>query len=105
MKMNAKYCENCAELLHEDKYHCPTCYRDDLAKREISGYGKVYSYTTVHVPPAKLAHLAPYTIILVDMDEGLRVTARYEGEAVRIGKKVKFKGAQDKAYLFSGVEK
>ncbi|WP_051681342.1 Zn-ribbon domain-containing OB-fold protein [Virgibacillus alimentarius] len=103
MQMTAKYCSNCDHILHADKYHCPICYTDELELMELSGYGEVYSYTKIHAAPKSLAHLAPYFIILVDLAEGLRVTARYQGEDLEIGKRVQLKEVDGRAYVFGDV--
>lgn len=100
MKVPVKACTNCDNILYESKYHCPTCYSDDLKMTEIDGRGKVYSYTKIHAAPKQFANQAPYYIILVDLDNGLKVTGRFNSELVQIGEAVVLDEIKDKAYYF-----
>ena len=99
-QLTAKYCYTCSKLLSADKYHCPTCYSEDLEVKNLSGKGEVYSYTNIFIAPKQFADKTPYYIILVDLVEGLRVTARYNGENVKIGEKVEFENIEDRALYF-----
>lgn len=105
MSVTAKYCQNCDKLLNIDKYHCAVCYSEDLEIKELNGSGEVYSYTNIYAAPKRFAEIAPYHIILVDLEEGLRITARYngDGDKLGIGKKVEFEKTQDRAYIFKPV--
>jgi uncharacterized protein len=47
---------------------------------ELSGKGKLYSWTTMHAVPAVFAHESPYRICVVDLDEGVRLATRLMGE-------------------------
>ena len=42
----------------------------------LSGRGTVYSYTTVYNPPAGFEGMAPYVIAIIELDEGVRLTAQ-----------------------------
>ena len=59
--------------------------------KQMSGRGEVYSFTTIHAPPAGFEKFAPYMVALVRLDEGPLVTAQLtdmdEAEA-KIGMKV-----------------
>jgi hypothetical protein len=59
--------------------------------KQLSGRGEVYSFTTIHAPPAGFEKFAPYLVALVRLDEGPMVTAQLtdvdEAEA-KIGMKV-----------------
>ncbi len=43
---------------------------------ELSGRGILYSHTQVHAAPRAFAHLAPYRLCIVDLEEGPRVAGR-----------------------------
>jgi len=45
-------------------------------ERVLSGRGTVYSYTTVYNPPAGFEGTAPYVIAIIELDEGVRLTAQ-----------------------------
>jgi uncharacterized OB-fold protein len=67
----------------------------DLEWVPASGRGTVYATTIVRPKPPQ----APYNVVLVDLEEGVRVMSRVEGvapEAVTIGMPVQARiGAQD----------
>ena len=50
--------------------------------------GTVYTDTVVHLAPERLAAEVPYQVVIVDIDEGSRITARIEGARVAIGDKL-----------------
>jgi uncharacterized protein len=59
--------------------------------KQLSGRGEVYSFTTIHAPPAGFEKFAPYMVALVRLDEGPLVTAQLtdvDEAEVKIGMKV-----------------
>ncbi|UOQ91925.1 OB-fold domain-containing protein [Halobacillus shinanisalinarum] len=103
MGLTAKYCINCDHTLSTDKYYCPVCFSDRLEEKRLSGRGEIYSFTNIYAVPKPLADQAPYYIVLVDLEEGLRVTARYNGDHVEIGKKVELESIDRRAYYFRPI--
>ena len=84
-------CLNCQALLAEAK------------PKPLSGKGRVYTYTVVHVGPAHLADKVPYTLVIVELEEGPRLTARLEGPVdsnFEIGTPVTLVGKEEGAYIF-----
>jgi uncharacterized OB-fold protein len=71
---------------------CPRCLGTDWAWQEVSGNGRVHSFTVDrvgHVPA--LRKLAPYAVAIVELDEGPRMTARLvecDPDAVKVGMRV-----------------
>ncbi|GGJ94909.1 hypothetical protein GCM10007063_16810 [Lentibacillus kapialis] len=104
MNITAKYCKNCDQILHADKNHCASCYSKELKTKELNGSGEVYSYTKIHAAPKDYADIAPYYIVLVDLNEGLRITGRYTGQSVEIDQKVQVEAVNKNAYIFKPVE-
>jgi hypothetical protein len=45
----------------------------------LGGGGRLISWTVIRVAPQRYAAEAPYTVGLVELDEGLRLTARIDG--------------------------
>ena len=50
--------------------------------------GVVYTETVVHAAPAEFVADAPYQLVIVSFDGGGRLTARIDGERVKIGDRV-----------------
>jgi uncharacterized OB-fold protein len=71
---------------------CPSCLRSDWTWQQVSGNGRVHSFTVDrvgHVPA--LRKLAPYAVAIVELDEGPRMTARLvecDPDAVKVGMRV-----------------
>lgn len=63
-------CVDCRRPVFPPRVLCPACGSARLVWCESAGAGTVYSATTVHSRDAE-----PYTIALVDLDEGFRVMA------------------------------
>lgn len=81
-------CSHCQAKIFPPRDICPECNHETKELYKFSGRGEVYSYTTVHDPPAGFEEGAPYTIALVRLEEGPLLTAQLTdlGEnAVEIG--------------------
>ncbi len=53
---------------------CPRCGRADLEEAALSGEGRVAAFTIQTVPSEEFVNDAPYAYVLVDLDEGGRVS-------------------------------
>jgi uncharacterized protein len=88
--LSAQRCQDCGRLQHYPKPVCSACMGPNLVFEPLSGKGTVYSFTTVRRPenPDFVAE-APYTVIDVQLDEGIRFLSRLADEAdadgLRIG--------------------
>lgn len=69
-------CDDCGERIFYLRTVCPSCWSEQLSVHEASGRGVVHTFTTQHRPghPA-FAGRVPYTVVLVDLEEGPRVLA------------------------------
>ncbi|MEN3296883.1 MAG: uncharacterized protein V7642_6136 [Burkholderiales bacterium] len=84
-------CPSCASRWYFQRRFCPRCGATQPTSLQASGRGTVYSVATVHrAPSEEMRPYAPYTIVLIDMDEGFRIMGHGTpdlriGEAVRAG--------------------
>ncbi len=81
-------CPHCDSKIFPPRDICPECGEDARTLHKFNGRGTVYSYTTVYDPPAGFEGSAPYTVALVQLDEGPMVTAQLTdvgGQPVEIG--------------------
>ena len=81
---------------------CAVCGKP-VELRPVSGRGRIHSYSVFHAPfNSKLP--APYTVLLVELDEGPRLAVVFDrgGESPpKVGDAVVFSGADDGFVRFS----
>lgn len=53
---------------------CPRCGQLDLTETSLSGHGTVAAFTVQNVPSDEFVNEAPYAYVLVDLDEGGRIS-------------------------------
>ena len=87
-------CTACGHVFYYVRQMCPRCGGRDLAEQDSAGRGTVFSFTHVAVSfyGASWEDQLPYTVILVDLDEGPRMLSRLIGEGgerLRVGDRVK----------------
>jgi uncharacterized OB-fold protein len=86
-----EFCNACGKLTYFRRGFCPGCGASPVEVRSASGSGTVYAVTTVvRAPSPEWKAIAPYPIVLIDLDEGIRVMTHGVaglaiGERVRIG--------------------
>ncbi len=84
-------CLACSAVQYFARAFCRRCGGAQLEWRAAEGSGTVYAVTTVQRAPSdEFRALAPYVILLVDLDEGIRIMAHGVtglgiGDRVRLG--------------------
>lgn len=92
-ELRIQHCAACGKPRHYPRYVCDACHSFEVAWKQASGRGAVHSWTVAHHPfhPAFKEDL-PYTLVVVDLDEGVRALGRFsaaDGAGLRIGLKVR----------------
>jgi hypothetical protein len=86
-------CANCNAVIFYPRSVCPVCMSSKLTWHVAEGLATIYAATVVHRPPGSVAaEDAPYTVALVDLDEGFRMLTRIidvNPDDVRIGQRVR----------------
>jgi uncharacterized protein len=67
-------CRDCSKYIFYPRIICPNCMSDQIEWKEVSGKGKIYSYTIARRPagPSFSADV-PYVVALVELEEGVRM--------------------------------
>lgn len=93
-------CNSCAAITVPPKMVCRKCASPDMNIVELSGNGKIETFTTVYVAAEGREDEVPYIIVLVELDEGpwimgnlgdvnpSKVTMELIGQRVKMGHKV-----------------
>jgi uncharacterized OB-fold protein len=63
-------CNDCGTVTCPPKMTCQECTGTNLEITELSGKGKIATFTTSFVAPLARECEAPYTIVLVELEEG-----------------------------------
>ena len=86
-----EHCGACGKATYFRRGFCPRCGATPVAVRRSAGQGTVYAATTVvRAPSPEWKAIAPYAMVLVDLQEGIRILAHGVpglaiGDAVNIG--------------------
>jgi uncharacterized OB-fold protein len=84
-------CPRCGKASYFRRGFCPRCGATPVDTKTAAGGGTVYAVTTVaRAPSPEWKALAPYSIVLVDLDEGVRAMTHGTpglaiGDRVRVG--------------------
>jgi len=83
-------CRTCSSKYFPLRKFCPKCRRKGkIEKYVFKPYGKIYSYTVVHSPPAGFELESPYILAIVELDEGPRLTAQIvDSSSIEVGDRV-----------------
>ena len=74
--LQGRRCAECQRLWLDEVHACPSCGAPGGETVQLSGSGRLLSWTTIRVAPARYAAEAPYVVGVVALDEGFRLTAR-----------------------------
>ncbi len=81
-------CKDCGRETYPAHARCPKCASEALEPIEITGSGKVLTYTDLYALP--LDYERRYLrLAIVELENGLRATGQLLDENPKIGKKVK----------------
>jgi uncharacterized OB-fold protein len=63
-------CRSCGAITVPPKIVCRQCASPDMEIVELKGSGKIRTFTTVNVAPEGREEEVPYTIVMVELEEG-----------------------------------
>jgi uncharacterized OB-fold protein len=74
-------CERCSKISFPESSMCAEC-GGVLSELKLSGSGNIVSWSTIHVSPEGFE--PPYTVAIVELDEGLRICGQLVGDMKNI---------------------
>ena len=100
-KLIGSVCEVCNNFMLPPRMICTKCGSTDLKEHCFDGNGTIKTKTVVYVPLTKFQELSPYTVGIVELDEGPMITGMILGDIdkISIGDRV------EAVYLDEGEEK
>jgi uncharacterized protein len=72
-KLMAGKCQKCGKIHLPPRPLCDNCYSQEFTWTEVSGKGKLLTYTIIHFAPPQFQALAPYTVGIVQLENNLRL--------------------------------
>ncbi len=69
-------CPHCAVKIFPPRDVCPNCGEEAKEPYVFSGKGTIYSYSVMQDGPEGFENYAPYTVALIQLEEGPMVTAQ-----------------------------
>ncbi len=72
-------CRECGFVTSPPRLTCRKCSGQNLAVTELSGKGKITTFTSVYIPPESHRGRAPYLVILVELNEGPWIMGNLDG--------------------------
>lgn len=77
-------CAACGKLTFPPKQQCPDCWSGDMEWTELSGQGILYARTTIHAAATQFRDEVPFSVGIVDLEEGVRLVSGLIDDPVRI---------------------
>jgi uncharacterized OB-fold protein len=83
-------CESCDNLILPPRIICNECGSTELKEHCFDGKGVIKAKTVVRVPLTKFQDLCPYSVGIIELDEGPMVTGMILGDVddIKIGDRV-----------------
>ena len=107
-KFRAYSCVDCGIVIAPPSGACYGCGGNNMKWADVSGKGKLVSFTVIHIAPDEFVEEAPYFIAIVELEEGTRISSRLLGfdplkpEDIKLGTPLILdyeKGKTGKTYL------
>jgi uncharacterized protein len=107
-RLRAYRCPACGHVAATYGLVCPACGKADLTELELSGRGTVAAFTVQTVPSDEFLNEAPYAYVIVELEEGGRVTGwmpavRHETD-LAIGDRVQWVPSYKTGVVFERVD-
>ena len=72
-RMEAAKCKKCGTVSFPGRLICNECGHTEYETINLSGKGKLETFTIIRTAPSGFTDFAPYAVGLVNMDEGVKV--------------------------------
>ena len=87
-KLMAGKCQKCGKIHLPPRPLCDNCYGTEFQWLQVSGKGKLVTYTLIHVAPQQFQNLTPYVVGIVELENGLKIPGTIQSvtqEQLKIG--------------------
>ena len=87
-KLMAGICQKCKKVHLPPRPFCDNCGSQEFSWLNISGKGKLVTYTIINVAPQQFQSMTPYAVGIVELDGGLKIPGMLQAvtqEQLKIG--------------------
>jgi uncharacterized protein len=87
-KLMAGKCLKCGKIHLPPRPLCGNCFSRDFEWVNVSGNGKLLTYTVINIAPAQFQALTPYAVGIVQLENGVKIPGMIQGlkqEQLKIG--------------------
>jgi len=87
-KLMGLRCNRCKKVTVPPRSLCSHCGSSDLVWAELSGRGRLVTYTVIHIAPPQFQAFAPYAVGIVEFSEGAQLPGMIRNvrfENLRVG--------------------
>ncbi len=88
-RLMASRCKDCGAVSFPPRADCEACMSGDFEFMEVSGKGRLHTFTRIVAAPTGFEDVAPYVVGIVDLEEGGKALAwfgeSFEEEDIEIG--------------------
>ncbi|HEX7483271.1 MAG TPA: Zn-ribbon domain-containing OB-fold protein [Candidatus Bathyarchaeia archaeon] len=87
-KLMAGKCLKCGKIHLPPRPLCDNCLSQNFEWVSISGKGELLTYTVIHIAPEQFQGLVPYTVGIVELENGLKIPGmiqKINQEQLKIG--------------------
>jgi uncharacterized OB-fold protein len=87
-KLMAGKCQRCGKIHLPPRPLCDNCFHQEFTWTEVSGKGKLLTYTVIHIAPQQFQALAPYAVGIMQLENSLKIPGMISGvapEQLKIG--------------------
>ena len=92
-RVEIQQCEDCSRWFFYPRKHCPSCFSDNVAWKEVSGRATLVAYTVARIPTLpEFADEMPQLLAVVQLEEGPHMNTTLVGlepDRIEIGMRLR----------------
>jgi uncharacterized protein len=78
-KLMAGKCVKCGKIHLPPRPLCDNCYSKEFEWVNVSGKGRLVTYTVIHIAPQQFQTLTPYAVGIIELENGLKIPGMIQG--------------------------
>lgn len=87
-RLEAGKCSKCGKISFPGRIICSECGSREFVKHNLSGKGKLVTFTIIRTAPSGFGDLVPYAVGIIELQDGIKILAQItdcDPETLKIG--------------------